>query len=62
MSVYHGTKPIEFEKGRPGIAVTSKDKLLALIDGLINAVRAGELERIVNDQGQTYGLVQKLNE
>jgi hypothetical protein len=47
MSVYHGTKPIEFEKGMAGIAVASKDKLPALIDGLIAAVRAGELDELL---------------
>ena len=44
MSVYYGTKPIEFEKGKAGIAVASKDKLPALIDALIGAAKAGELD------------------
>jgi hypothetical protein len=44
MSVYHGTKPIEFERGKAGIAVASREKLPALIDSLIGAVRAGELD------------------
>ncbi|HTM72360.1 MAG TPA: DUF6641 family protein [Pseudolabrys sp.] len=44
MSVFHGTKPIEFERGKAGIAVASKEKLPALIDSLIGAVRAGELD------------------
>ena len=47
MSVYHGTKPIEFEKGKAGIAVVSKEKLPALIDSLIGAVRAGELDDLL---------------
>jgi hypothetical protein len=34
-------KPIEFEKGKAGIAVPSKDKLPAVIDTLIAAVRPG---------------------
>ena len=38
-----GAKPIEFEKGKAGIVVSSKDKLPAVIDTLISAVRAGEL-------------------
>lgn len=46
-SVYHGTKPIEFERGKAGIAVASKEKLPALIDSLIGAVRAGELDDIL---------------
>jgi len=44
ISVFHGTKPIEFEKGKAGIAVASREKLPALIDSLIGAVRAGELD------------------
>jgi hypothetical protein len=44
MSVHFGTKPIEFEKGKAGIAVPSKDKLPALIDTLIAAVKSGELD------------------
>jgi hypothetical protein len=36
------SKPIEFEKGKAG--VVSKDKLSAVIDALIGAVRAGELD------------------
>ncbi len=47
MSVYHGTKPIEFERGKAGIAVASRDKLPALIDGLIGAARAGELDDLL---------------
>ena len=47
LSVYHGTRPIEFEKGKAGIAVVSKDKLPALIDSLVGAVRAGELDDLL---------------
>lgn len=44
MSVKFGAKPIEFEKGKAGIAVPSKDKLPTVIDTLISAVRNGELD------------------
>ena len=44
MSVKFGARPIEFEKGKAGIVVGSKEKLPALIDTLIAAVRAGELD------------------
>jgi hypothetical protein len=44
MSIKFGAKPIEFEKGKAGIAVPSKDKLPAVIDTLIAAIRAGELD------------------
>ena len=37
-------KPVEFEKGKAAIAVPSLDKLPALIDTLIGAVRSGELD------------------
>src|SRR5262249_23894170 len=47
LSVFHGTKPLEFEKGKAGIAVASKDKLPALIDSLIGPVRAGELDELL---------------
>ena len=39
-----GGKPIEFEKGKAGIAVASVEKLPQLIDTLITAVRNGELD------------------
>ena len=41
MSIKFGAKPIEFEKGKAGIVVPSKDKLPTVIDTLIAAVRAG---------------------
>jgi hypothetical protein len=47
LSVFYGTKPIEFEKGNAGIAVASKDKLAATIDTLIGAARAGELDELM---------------
>ena len=37
-------KPIEFEKGKAGIAVASADKLPGVIDTLITAIRNGELD------------------
>ena len=42
-----GTKPIEFEKGKAGIAVASRDKLPASINSLISGVRAGELDDLL---------------
>lgn len=44
MSIKFGSKPIEFEKGKTGIVVPSKEKLPAVIDTLISAIRAGELD------------------
>jgi hypothetical protein len=42
--VRNGLKPIEFEKGKTAIAVPSLDKLPSVIDTLIAAIRAGELD------------------
>ena len=53
MSLYHGTKPIEFEKGKAGIAVPSKDKLPTVIDTLIAGVRAGELDELFSQAAKT---------
>ena len=39
-----GWKPIEFEKGKSGIAVPSLDKLPSIFDTLIAVVRNGELD------------------
>jgi hypothetical protein len=44
MTMKVGSKRIEFEKGKAAIAVGSLDKLPAVIDTLIKAVRAGELD------------------
>ena len=52
MSVKFGAKPIEFEKGKAGIVVGSKEKLPALIDTLIAAVRAGELDDPLQPGGE----------
>src|SRR5713101_8634388 len=44
MTVKVGSKRIEFEKGKAAIVVPSLDKLTTVIDTLIKAVRAGELD------------------
>jgi hypothetical protein len=53
MSIKFGAKPIEFEKGKAGIAVGSKEKLPAVIDALIAAVRAGELDDLFTQAAKT---------
>ena len=47
LTVRYGFKTIEFEKGKAGIAVPSKEKLVAVIDTLITAVRQGELDELL---------------
>lgn len=46
-SVFHGARPLEFEKNKAGISVASRDKLTALIDSLIGATQAGELDDLL---------------
>jgi hypothetical protein len=53
MSVKFGARPIEFEKGKAGIVVGSREKLPALIDTLIAAVRAGELDDYFSQAAKT---------
>ena len=55
MSIYHGTQPVEFEKGKAAIAVQSKDKLGALIDNLIGAAKAGELDELLARASKPVG-------
>ena len=55
VSVYHGARPIEFEKGKAGITVASKDKLPGLIDGLIAAAQAGELDELLARSVKPFG-------
>jgi hypothetical protein len=43
--VRSGLKQIEFEKGKPAIAVPTLDKLPSVIDTLIAAIRNGELDQ-----------------
>ncbi|MGC2810611.1 MAG: hypothetical protein WA303_09555 [Bradyrhizobium sp.] len=53
IAVKFGARPIEFEKGKAGIVVPSKDKLPAVIDTLIAAVRAGELDELFSQAAKT---------
>lgn len=57
MSDKFGAKPVEFEKGKAGIAVGSKDKLPAVIDALIAAVRAGELDEVFGQAAKAGAIV-----
>lgn len=42
--VRYGSRPIEFEKGKNAIVIPSRDQLVTVIDTLIAAVKAGELD------------------
>jgi hypothetical protein len=47
-----GWKPLEFEKGKAGVVAGTKEKLPVVIDTLIGAVRAGELDPML-EQAKT---------
>jgi hypothetical protein len=53
MSIKFGSRPVEFEKGKAGIIVQTKEKLVGVIDTLIAAVRAGELDDHLNQAAGT---------
>jgi uncharacterized protein DUF6641 len=53
MTVKVGSKRLEFEKGKAAIAVSSLEKLPSVIDALIKAVRAGELDEQLNQAGKS---------
>jgi hypothetical protein len=58
MSVKFGARPIQFEKGKAGITVGSKEKLPTVIDALIAAVRAGEMDDLFTQAAKT-GMIGK---
>lgn len=47
LTVRTGFKVLEFQKGKPGIAVGSVERLGAVFDTLIAATRAGELDPLL---------------
>ncbi len=59
MALYHGTRAIEFERGKAGIAVPSRDKLPALLDQLIAAAQAGELDEVLARSVKPIGKAKK---
>jgi len=52
LSVRYGAKAIEFEKGKTAIVVPSKDQLVATLDTVIAAVKAGELDEHLAQQAK----------
>lgn len=57
--VKSGLRPIEFEKGKPAIAVPTLDKLPSVIDTLITAIRAGELDAQLTQSVRQVGAKSK---
>ena len=56
LSIRYGLKAVEIEKGKPGIVVPSKEKLVSVIDTMIAATRAGELDDLLAQQGIGRGV------
>jgi hypothetical protein len=53
MTVKIGSKGIEFEKGKAAIVIGTLEKLPGVIDTLIKAVRAGELDEQLNQSAKS---------
>ena len=53
LQVLYGARPIEFEKGKAAIAVGPKEKLVPIIETIIAAVQAGELDAVIGAMSKT---------
>ena len=56
LTVRYGAKAIEFEKGKSSIIVPNKDELVATLDTVISAVRAGELDEHLAQYAKARGV------
>jgi hypothetical protein len=52
MTLRVGFSAVEIEKGKAGIAVPSRDRVPDVIETLVAAVRAGELDQVISAQAQ----------
>ena len=52
MTLRVGFSAVEIEKGKAGIAVPSRDKVPEVIETLVAAARAGELDQVIAAQAQ----------
>ncbi len=59
MSIKFAGRPVEFEKGKSAVAVPSKDKLSSVIDTLITATNAGELDEALASASKQRPLAKK---
>ena len=53
LTVRYGAKPIEFEKGKAAIAVGKVEKLKPVLETVIAAVQAGELDGVLAQMSKT---------
>lgn len=59
LMVRSGVKVLELEKGKPGIVVGTIEKMEVVIDTLIQAIRCGELDHLLNEQKQVRTVATK---
>jgi hypothetical protein len=52
LTIKHGMRKVEFQKGKSGILVSSMDELPSVLQGLIDATMAGELDQVMDPQDQ----------
>ena len=53
LMVRYGARVIEFEKGKAAIAVGKKEKLIPILETVIQAVEAGELDGVLAQMSKT---------
>jgi hypothetical protein len=53
LTVRYGAKPIEFAPGKAAIAVSKKEKLIPILETVIQAVEAGELDAVLGQMSKT---------
>ena len=53
LTVRYGGRALEFEKGKTAIVVPNMDELVPTIEAVIAAVRAGELDELLDQQMKT---------
>jgi hypothetical protein len=59
LTVKYGQKTIEFEKGKAAIALPAKENVPEVLDILISAVRAGELDEQLNTMSKVRPIKRK---
>ncbi len=56
LTVRYGSKAIEFEKGKNAIVLTDESKLIEILQTLIAATKAGELDEQLSQRARSCGL------
>ena len=59
LTVRSGFKILELEKGKSGVVVGTIDKMEGVIDTLIQAIRGGELDHLLNENKQIKNMPTK---